>query len=87
MVAWVGIDALDALEDLDFVPYRGAASGDKVWTTRAYPGLVVAEAVTGHREPCDQYYVTTQGLPPSVAPSVLGSLRVRLLSSESLMPK
>lgn len=78
VVAWVGIDAIDVFEDLDFVPQPVAGSGPKVWTTLAYPSLVVAEGPTGHHKPCDRLYVSTQELPPSVAPAVLTSLRVQL---------
>ena len=87
VVAYVGINALDVFEDLDFVRRPGAGSGLKVWTTRAYPGLVVAEGPTGYQGPCDRYYVVTQGLLPSVAPAVLTSLRVQLLSAPTMRTK
>ena len=85
VVAWVGIDAMEVFEDLDFVRRPGAPSGLRVWTTLAYPSLVVAEGPTGHEEPCDQFYVVTQELSPSVAPAVLTSLRVQLLPASRMI--
>jgi hypothetical protein len=75
IVAWVGINALDIYEDLDFVPLGRKPVGDRSWRTKAVPDLVVAEG--RGTDPCANVYVSTHALGTGVAHSVVGELHVR----------
>jgi hypothetical protein len=84
VTAWVGIDAPDAFEDLDFVEIPRPPGQPREWTTRLQPQLFLAATATGHRKPCDQLYVSTEGLPGDTARKVLGDLTVRMGPGDEL---
>ena len=77
VTAWVGIDAFDAFEDLDFVALPRPAKVPRLWTTRVVPDLFVSARETGFPEPCNVVYVSTTGLPIDVATRVSRRLDVR----------
>lgn len=87
VIAWVGVDALDEFEDLDFVPVDVEGTNPpRKWTTRVRPDLFVVEAQTGHPEPCDLLYVSTEGLPGDAALEVADVLRVTFGPGEDVTP-
>lgn len=87
VIAWVGVDAFDAFEDLDFVLVEaGGTHEPREWTTRVRPDLFVAEARTGHAPPCDLLYVSTEGLPGRAALRVVDGLQVALTPGEDVTP-
>lgn len=76
VTAWVGIDAPDVFEDLDFVTVKRPPGQPREWTTRVEPDLFLAEAGTGHPKPCDRLYVSTEGFPSDAPLKVIGDLKV-----------
>lgn len=87
VIAWVGVDALDEFEDLDFVPVHvDGRSPPREWTTQVRPDLFVVEARTGHPAPCDLLYVSTEGLPGDAALEVADALHVALTPGEDVTP-
>ena len=82
--AWVGIDALDVFEDLDFVTVEVDGSRLREWTTRVQPDLFVVEAPTGQAAPCNVLYVSTVGFRSGAAVRVADDLRVRLTPGEDV---
>ena len=85
IIAWVGVDALEEFEDLDFVTVHRPAGQPREWTTRVRPELFLAEAETGHPAPCDLLYVSTEGLPGDAPRKVLADLTVRMGPGEDLV--
>lgn len=87
VTAWVGVDALDAFEDLDFVAVElPRADERRQWTTKVRPDFFVAEVKTGHVAPCDVLYVSTEGLPGRAALDVLSDLEVALTTQSAVQP-
>jgi hypothetical protein len=84
VTAWVGIDALDVFEDLDFVTVRIEAGPLREWTTRVQPDLFVVEAPTGHDAPCNVVYVSTVGLSSAATRRVAAGLHATLTSAEEV---
>lgn len=74
--AWVGVNALDALEDLDFAPLQSGVQGVRQWQTVAFQDIYVAERSTGYSAPCDRLYISTRGLPGSTSVDVVAELSV-----------
>jgi hypothetical protein len=85
VIAWVGVDALDAFEDLDFVAVHRRAGQPREWTTLVRPELFVAEATTGGSPPCDVLYVSTEGFPADAPLQVIRDLTVRLQPGQDLV--
>ena len=85
ITAWVGIDAFDVFEDLDFVALPTIAGDPRLWATRVQPDLFVAARETGFREPCDLVYVSTTGMAVDVATRVSTRLVVRQGTSDELL--
>jgi hypothetical protein len=84
VTAWVGVDALDVFEDLDFVTVKVPGGRLHEWTTRVQPDLFVAEGRVGHEAPCNVLYVSTVGFPGGAALRVVDGLRVRLTPGEDV---
>jgi hypothetical protein len=74
--AWVGVNALDALEDLDFAPLQTGVPGVRQWQTVAFQDIYVTERSTGYASPCDRLYISTRGLPGSASVDVVMALKV-----------
>jgi hypothetical protein len=85
VIAWVGVDALDAFEDLDFVVVHRRAGQPREWTTLVRPELFVAEAATGNAQPCDVLYVSTEGFPADAPLQVIRDLKVGLRPGQDLV--
>jgi hypothetical protein len=85
VTAWVGINALDVYEDLDFVSVPQPAGRPREWTTRVRPELFVAETDTGHRAPCNLLYVSTEGFRAGAPLEVIDDLTVRMGSAADLV--
>jgi hypothetical protein len=84
VTAWVGVDALDVFEDLDFVTVKVPGGRLHEWTTRVQPDLFVAEGRVGQEAPCNVLYVSTVGFPGGAALRVVDGLRVRLTPGEDV---
>lgn len=82
VIAWVGVEALDAFEDLDFVVVHRRAGQPREWTTLVRPELFVAEAATGNPQPCDVLFVSTEGFPAYAPLQVIRDLKVQLRPAE-----
>lgn len=77
VIAWVGVDALDAFQDLDLVPVQlEGRKQSQAWTTRVRDDLFLVEDTTGGEPPCDLLYVSTEGLAHHLALRVVDDLRV-----------
>jgi hypothetical protein len=61
-MVWVGVDALDAFADLDLEPIQLESQEPLLYRTRVRPDLFVVEGTTGRPTPCDELYVSTEGL-------------------------